>query len=133
MNFFKLEDFETRHFDQSMTISEWCVIIANAKLEKEALRVYGYQTGNAQGTSGCPRRFWQDAKHQMRDGPPDTVALLIMEEPLVKCAHPFTKIRQIGVVNVKADGFNPGIKITEISYECECGVKVKPVKFDEEK
>lgn len=103
--FFNIEDFL---FDQSSLSGnihpKIALRLANAKLKRE----------------GVIHNF------VYADGIGKTLCLRLLEDP---CTHPVEKVTQLTFVEY---GTIPSWK-NDKWFQCECGVKVKPVKFVEKK
>jgi len=84
---------------------------ANSKLEREGEVIF------IEGNYGSKKRI-SASTHK---------ALLINIELLEKCKHPKEKILRIST------NYDDGLKATHSTYECQCGVKVKPTAFEEVK
>lgn len=106
--FFKPDDFAV------FLYKEVAADIANDKLEREAKVVYSL---------GEPNWRWYTTRN---DNSIDThTALLINIEPIVKCTHPYEKVKP----DSKSLLYHP-LKL-DFLYRCECGQIVRPVKFYE--
>lgn len=118
VEFFKPEDFYQIDDNRGVThqFAEIIADRANAKLERECVRVYGHVPA-----PGMPQGF--SVKTEI---PPTHTALLINIQPIEKCKHSKEVIKKVICVYEYNDG-----KEQELIYKCQCGVKVKPKTFEE--
>lgn len=121
IDFFKPEDFIPNFFEHLIhprTAAE----LANAKIEKEGMAVFGSPKGTS--TTYVSGQIWNthnDGTHR------DThKALLINIEPLEICTHPKEKVK-----HHLGKGINGPFETYRQYFECDCGVIVKPIAFKE--
>lgn len=110
MKFFKPEDFEDNYASAAQSIAS----LANAKLEREG-KIINFEKDYL-------NNLFYDGKNKKTFF--ISKALVINIEPIGRCEHPRDKVRWIecgtsGETNIYKQ------------YECECGAKVQPKKFEE--
>lgn len=110
MKFFEPKDFA--HFSTEILTASDAAELANAKLEKEGMRVY------STNTIPCDEDWYPWCENKTKE---DThQALLICIEPINKCKHPKDRVKM-----------KDSIKNGEEWYHCECGSEVRPKEFEE--
>lgn len=116
MTFFKPEDFhvDLLNYDTNVSVANIIANIANAKLERESKQIWVFkdkQSGEIHNLTTIDQYKPDLYRHK---------ALMINIEPRNKCEHSLEKIRVVYETDT-----------SHKTYLCECGVKVKPVEFEE--
>lgn len=114
VEFFKASDFIEvfKDFFKPETMMQSVANISNAKLEREGIIV---TTDEYDPSEKLIYKWYQ---HQQCVKPIYT-ALLINVKEIKRCEHNPEKIKQINLDLLQMDCF-----------QCECGAKVKPIKFE---
>lgn len=124
MKFFKAEDFEGKQCDSIFNAFERMSEIANTKLEKEGLTVYGTKVFQDREITKWFTEKQIDSIHGVNWS--THRGLLINVEPIEKCNHPKEKVRYVDLTI----GTFAECRACFV-WKCECGKVVEPELFTE--